>query len=393
VLLQAATAADRVRRLYAAHDHAQSHGHDAELIDSTGPDDIPGFEYIPERRGSESKGQRWPVRPIGRQHYVRGSFNDPRPTRPPTYHFGIDVLVNDARPAANAPRGRSHRVYAVESGRVQVPPNDANAACTNRKLQVGNFSYWHVDSQSTVRAGEWVEAGEPIGWTCKGNWHAHISEWDWVDGKRTWVNPLRKGGQIAPWHDYRAPIIHELGFFTPANVRWRRVDGGKRLEAAQGGKRLNQRDLHGKVDLRAWIGDPQPTVPAWVRGTPPLIAEQHPQRTLVSVRDARTGALVLRRTFTNDVIAKERLPFDHHYGPGTRQNLPAAKALQLAGKRPGDNEYHLRLFGTAQEKYWDTTDVRDGRYRIYVEATDVAGNKARAYRNVTVNNRRSAARH
>ena len=62
----------------------------------------------------------WPVKPLHRQHPIRGSFLDPRPdpVLGAIYHDGIDVAVRDDRPERGAPAGRTHRVHAIEGGPV-----------------------------------------------------------------------------------------------------------------------------------------------------------------------------------------------------------------------------------------------------------------------------------
>jgi hypothetical protein len=62
----------------------------------------------------------WPVKPLHRQHPIRGSFLDPRPDPElgAIYHDGVDVAVRDDRPEQGAPAGRTHRVFAIEGGPV-----------------------------------------------------------------------------------------------------------------------------------------------------------------------------------------------------------------------------------------------------------------------------------
>ena len=136
----------------------------------------------------------WPVRPHNRQHPVRGSFLDPRPDPDlgAVYHTGVDIAVRDDRPEAGAPRDRTHRVYAIESGVVEhaTPPG----VCGN--VRVGHFGYGHVDAR--VAAGDRVRAGQLIGWTCRGWWHLHLTEWAVAGGRRQLVNPLRPAGKLKP---------------------------------------------------------------------------------------------------------------------------------------------------------------------------------------------------
>src|SRR5882762_3791504 len=87
----------------------------------------------------------WPVRPLHAQHPIRGSFLDPRGRDEnglAGYHFGVDVNVDDRHREPGAPPGLSHRVYAMESGAARVV-HGTRYACANRRLEVGQFSYWH----------------------------------------------------------------------------------------------------------------------------------------------------------------------------------------------------------------------------------------------------------
>ena len=84
----------------------------------------------------------WPVQPLHLPHALHGTFDDPREGG---YHFGIDIAVDDSRPAHLAPTGMSHRIYAVESGMVHYPwPSETTRNCNDRRFQVGHFSYWHA---------------------------------------------------------------------------------------------------------------------------------------------------------------------------------------------------------------------------------------------------------
>jgi hypothetical protein len=370
---------------------------------SSGPDDIDGWDPEPRDQippfgiltadQAEAKANQyhdsvhlWPVKPSNIQHFRRGSFNDPRPTHPkPTFHFGVDINVDDSRPEAGAPRGRTHRVVAVESGIVHIPPRNENANATDKKLMVGHFAYWHADWVGVVKDGQYVRAGQTIAWTAKNNWHVHLSEWQWRNGKRVWVNPLRPGGKVGPKHDYKKPNIHEVLFRGPSNVRWQWFRGTKRAYAADTGSRLAANNLHGKVDMRIWVGDP-PAVEGWIATKPPLYVERHPYEVKVDVRRRSNGKLILSRDYINDVIATEKTTIGKHYAPGTVQNLPAKLALDLYPKVSGGNKYFLRGFDDGSSAYWDTSHVRDGAYQIDITVKDDSGNVRRARRNVVVNN-------
>ena len=216
---------------------------------------IPGalplrFRYV---YGDAYRG--WPINPKHSQHPVRGSFLDPRgkdDTGLSGYHFGIDVSVDDAHPEPGAPALLSHRVYAVESGRVGASANDLARPCLDRRLEIGHFAYWHVSP--SVRSGQQVRAGQQIGWSCLGVWHVHLSEWQSYRGRRVWVNPLHHGGRLAPYTDTAPPTVNALTFNTPPSTPWLPTSS---LVQADTSRQLAPADLHGLVELRANIADPQ----------------------------------------------------------------------------------------------------------------------------------------
>lgn len=74
-----------------------------------------------------------------------------------------------------------------------------------------------------------------------------------------------------------------------------------------------------------------------------------------------------------------------HYAPGTRQNLGAKPCVN---GQPQDcaGRYWLRLFARDGARYWNTRDVRNGRYVLSVTAWDAAGNSAQTSVRVTVRN-------
>ena len=125
---------------------------------------------FPQRYNDDFRG--WPVSPQHQQHPVRGTFLDPRPdpTFGAIYHTGVDVAVRDDRPEQGAPAGRTHRVFAIEGGVVEV----ATEPGVRGSVRIGHFGYGHVDAR--VKRGDRVRAGQFIGWTTKGSWHVHLTE-------------------------------------------------------------------------------------------------------------------------------------------------------------------------------------------------------------------------
>ena len=98
--------------------------------------------------------QGWPTPPLHGPHVLHGGFDDPRAGG---YHFGIDIAVDDSHPALLAPKGLSHRVYAVEGGSMHWSKNMRKQPCNLQRFDIGHFSYWHVEPAvplgSRVRAG------------------------------------------------------------------------------------------------------------------------------------------------------------------------------------------------------------------------------------------------
>ncbi len=321
----------------------------------------------------------WPLAPLHRQHPVRGSFLDPRGRGELAggYHFGIDVSVDDGRPDPRAPRGLGHRVYAVESGEVgDVLAAPLHPACNTRRLSIGHFDYWHVSP--TVAPGQHVEAGSPIGWSCLGEWHVHLAEWTRVDGERIWVNPLHRGGKIEPYTDTAAPLVQRLRFFGSA---------ARNLSGALGSSAAlvpQSRRLHGLVELRAEIGDPQ-SYWGFIGRHPRWKTLFHPYRVEVTIRARATREIVLRRvSFQSDQLPST--PYAVHYAPGTAQNetIPQCRAGPPRARCAGT--YWFRPLSRSRAELWNTWKVRDGAYDVTVRALDVAGNSGSATARIVVAN-------
>lgn len=346
---------------------------------TTGVGAVPGalthtYAYADDWRG-------WPVAPVHAQHPIRGALDDPRPSG---YHVGLDIAVRDDLPETGAPPSRTHRVYAVEGGTVSLAANVSSVGCVNRVVRVGHFAYWHVDPVGTVTAGQAVQPGQHIGWTCKDLWHAHLSEWVEVDGVRTWVEPIHPGGKLAPFVDSSPPAIRSIRFFTPTATVWER--DGAVLVAPPRGTLLSPSGLRGLVDVRAEIDDPQ-SFRGWFAGRyAGLYAPHHPSRVRVTLR--RVGAartpLVDRDVFRGErvlgegeevTIVEPSVAFAGHFAPGTRQNLGAKRCMEQA-PAPCAGRTVLRLFaGAGGRRFWNTKLVPNGRYRLTVGAWDRSGNR------------------
>jgi len=322
----------------------------------------------------------WPVWPRHRQHPIRGSFLDPRGRSEQLggYHFGIDISVDDAHPDPSAPRGLGHRVYAVEGGEASdVLAAPLHPACSSRRLSIAHFDYWHVSP--TVTPGQHVAAGAPIGWSCLGEWHVHLAEWTRVDGQRIWVNPLHPGGKIAPYTDTAPPLVQALRFFG-APGRALSAD----LEPPAASVPLAADRLHGLVELRAEIGDPQSHW-GFIARHPRWETLFHPYRVEVTIRSRSTREIVLRRVeFQSDQLPDT--PFLVHYAPSTVQNetIPQCRAGPPRADCAGT--YWFRPFSRSREELWNTAKVRNGAYEITVRSWDIAGNSGAATRRVVVAN-------
>jgi hypothetical protein len=322
---------------------------------------VPPF---PQRYADTFRG--WPVQPQNQQHPVRATFLDPRPDPDfgAIYHTGVDVAVRDDRPEAGAPPGRTHRVFAIEGGVVE----EATARGVRGNVRIGHFGYGHIDAR--VSRGDRVRAGQMIGWTTRGSWHVHLTEFHFPgDGRRLLLNPLRPGGKLKPFVDTAPPAIHEVRFYTPAEPKWgRRV--GNVAELPQAGRRLDRTRLAGTVDVRAHVSDPQSFL-GWFRNVPVLAAPHHPYRIGLLLVERGSGRVVLRRT-VYIALGEIGIAAGQHYAPGTKQNLPAQTAVDRGIS--GAGIYWFRLF---QRPYWDTRRLPNGRYLLVVRAWDAAGNRAR----------------
>ncbi len=332
----------------------------------------------------------WPVAPRNRQHPVRGSWLDPR--RKEIYHPGIDISVRDDRPERGHPPGRTHRVYALEGGpvwRIIKPKRPTEEGI----VRIGHFTYGHV--LPVVELGQVVKPGQLIGWTTKGEWHLHLSEWRFPGGtpnqnRQIQVNPLDPEGKIAPYRDTAPPVIREIRFHQPFDSAWGTRHGSAVFRP--GGAQLDPSRLSGQVDARAHILDLQ-SFRGWWRDVPLLETDHHPARVHLAIDRVADGKRVVDRdVFPSDVwpgpeaALRDRISISHHYAPGTRQNLRANTALTLG--RQGRGELWFRLFAGPRRNscYWDTTAFRDGPFRLTVTAWDIVGNRAEESIDVVIAN-------
>jgi hypothetical protein len=317
------------------------------------------FQYNDAYRG-------WPTPPLHGPHVLHGGFDDPRTGG---YHFGIDIAVDDSRPALLAPKGASHRVFAVEGGDMHWSRNMLKQPCNLQRFDIGHFSYWHIEP--TVPLGSRVRPGQMIGWTCLNEWHVHLSEWARVAGNKRWVNPLHAGGKLVPVVDSAAPQIRAVYAYGPPSKTWQPM-GTVDLPNPDGALELGLGDLHGAVDLRAWINDGQGFLGVFQK-QPDLAVTTAPYRVWVQVRQSATHAIVWQRTvFQNDLLLSGVLPIFALYGSGSHPSLSDYDCLHSRIPCDGRLFYHLIVVGGRD--LWDTRSVANGAYTLTIKASDITGN-------------------
>ena len=312
----------------------------------------------------------WPIAPVHEQHPVRSSFLDPRgfdENGLAGYHFGIDISVNDRHPDPGAPGLFSHRVYAVENGLTDVRKGVDSAPCADRRLGVGHFAYWHVSP--IVPSAHRVRAGQQIGWTCRGEWHVHLSEWQLFRGTRVWVNPLHRSGGVRPYTDTAPPIVSRLRFVTPSATPWQPTSS---LSEADSAIPLPASGLHGRVELRARVDDPQSFL-GFLAHNPTWPTLWSPYALRVVIRDMRTGRIVMQRT-TFRVDQLPQTPYLVHYAPGTVEDNNMNECVGPPPLKDCDGITWLRPFSRFHLEDWDTRRVVNGTYRVTVDGFDIAGN-------------------
>jgi hypothetical protein len=329
------------------------------------------FHYADSYRG-------WPTPPLHGPHVLHGGFDDPREGG---YHFGIDIAVDDSHPALKAPRGASHRVYAVEGGIMHWARNTGALPCNSRRFDIGHFAYWHVEP--TVPLGARVLPGQMVGWTCLNEWHVHLSEWARVNGKKRWVNPLHPGGKLDPVVDDSAPKIRAVYAYGPPSKEWHPQDAVD-LPNPDGATELGLGNLHGAVDLRAWINDAQGFLGVF-RKQSNLAATTAPYRVWVQIRQQSTHAIVWQRTvFQNDLLLSGVLPMFALYASGSHPSLSDYDCLH--SRIPCDGRFFYHLIVVGGRDLWDTRSVANGAYTLTIKAYDIAGNVATRVASLRVRN-------
>jgi hypothetical protein len=326
----------------------------------------------------------WPVWPVDVQHPIRGGFLDPRPTTGGvTLHTGVDISVRDDLPEADHPWLRTHRVYALEGGTVELASDVERRSCTGRLVRVGHFTYAHVDPVGTVAPGEVVNEGDVVGWTCKGNWHVHVTERADTPEGRVVVNPLRPNGRLRPYVDTAPPVVRALEFTRPDDGVWLVI--GDVVASLSTGAHVPASRLRGSVEIRASIADRQSFL-GWFAARPYLQTELTPYEVRESLR-RRSGALVWEHvSFRSDVWRPRGASLAPRYAPGTVQNLPAQACVNLQRRGGCGGESWFSLGGPDGGRTWDTRTVPNGAYELCVIVRDALTNVRRQCRAIRVAN-------
>lgn len=331
----------------------------------------------------------WPIAPFNQSHPVRGSFMDARENN---YHHGVDVPVDDARPDRAAPRWASHRIYAIRSGTVSYQasfPTDRGSQCTQNRTAVGNVIYYHV--VSTVYSGTYVRQGQPIGWSCRGRWHVHVTE---GFGSSPY-NPLRRGGSLGPYRNPLKPVVEAIVPFTPCEGRF--VNRNARALMPRCGRKLHPWALKGLVDIRFKAHEPQPQTGGLFSAQPVLYAPNHPYQASIRI-DRLWGRLDRPR---KRLVSKDRIwrsdslagqpPLTVHWAPGFARWLPMWACKRTRDYKRCEGAYWYRGFARYERgafyRYWDTTRLPDGRYRVTISLVSTAGKRSARIIDVMICNR------
>ena len=141
--------------------------------------------------------------------------------------------------------------------------------------------------------------------------------------------------------------------------------------------------LHGLVEIRARIGDPQ-TFFGFLARDPAWPTEFAPYRVDVEIARA-DGRPVLRRTeFRADQLPQT--PYIDHYAPGTVEADNMQECVGPPALTRCAGTYWLRPLSRLRQEFWNTRTVANGIYRVTVTAWDIAGNRASLTQAVTVAN-------
>ncbi len=294
---------------------------------------------------------RWPVRPFGVQHPIRGNFGDPRTISAEefgidglgipgdySFHNGVDISATPSTP-----------VYAVVSGIVYRRLVDAVFVRAGRRA----FQYRHITP--AVQTGERVVAGVTVlGRVQFPAKHVHLTE---IDRGRV-INPAL---HLQPYADRTAPVVREIEFRNAT------------------GRPIRSAVLSREISIVAWAEDrpPLPVPGAWdgFPVTPAvvrwrLLGRAHhnslPRRTIIDVRRTEPP----------------KQNFWTVYAAGTYQNFPVFEA-RFYWRYPGRYLYKLT------DRPINTRRLANGIYTVQVVATDICGNRGTLTQQVLIDNQRS----
>jgi hypothetical protein len=197
------------------------------------------------------------------------------------------------------------------------------------------------------------------------------------------VNPLHVGGKLSPVVDSAAPQIRAVYAYGPPSKAWHPI-GTVDLPNPDGATELGLGNLHGAVDLRAWINDTQGFLGVFTR-QPDLAVTTAPYRVWVQILQSATHAIVWQRTvFQNDLLLSGVLPIFALYGSGSHPSLSDYDCLHSRIPCDGRLFYHLIVVGGRD--LWDTRSVANGAYRLTIKAYDIAGNVSQRVLSLRVRN-------
>ena len=153
---------------------------------------------------------------------------------------------------------------------------------------------------------------------------------------------------------------------------WWRPDDAVDLPNPDGATQLELGDLHGAVDLRAWIDDGQGFLGVFKK-QPDLSSTIAPYKVWVQIRQVATHAIVWQRTiFQSDMFLSGVIPFFALYASGARPTLSDYQCLHSRIPCDGRLFYHLIVVGGRD--LWDTRSVSNGAYTLTIRAYDITGN-------------------
>ena len=161
----------------------------------------------------------------------------------------------------------------------------------------------------------------------------HLSEWALVNGQRVWVNPLHRGGKLRPYADNVEPIVRAIYAYGPPAPWWSpRISSD--IAAGDGAQSFTFDDLHGSVELRAWIDDSQGDVGLYRRDHH-LATNISPYRIWVQIRRVDSRAIIFQRNvWQSDILLTGRQGFYAHFAAGSRPPLSDALCAEASDRRP-----------------------------------------------------------